>query len=104
MLLLEMKTNTQCVHAGTSVSRQDGNLGNRDAQGVEVCGAPVPRFYKPGGCWVLLSSGGQYSARCTWSGRESGDDRNEKETWTWQPRGAQGKKGRLLYGRERERQ
>lgn len=39
------------------------------AQGVGVCGVPVPRFYKPGGCGVLLSSGGQYSTRCTWRGR-----------------------------------
>lgn len=60
-------------------------------QGVGVCGAPLPGFYKPGGCWVLLSSGGQYSARCTRSGRESGDDRNEKETRTWQRTGAKGK-------------
>lgn len=33
MWLLEIKTNTQCVHAGTAVSRQDGNLGNRERTG-----------------------------------------------------------------------
>lgn len=42
---------------------------------LEVCSAPVPRFYKPGGCTVLLSSGGQYSARCTWRGKGGGDCR-----------------------------
>lgn len=46
----EIKTNTPRVHA--DVSRQDGNLGNRDSAegrgaGAGVCG--VPAFYKPGG-------------------------------------------------------
>ena len=53
------------------------------AQGAEVCSAPVPGVYKPGGCWVLLSSGGQYPARCICVGTEIGDDRSEKETWSW---------------------
>lgn len=33
MPLLGIKTNTQCVHAGTDVSRQDGDLGNRECTG-----------------------------------------------------------------------
>ncbi len=33
MLLLGIKTNTQCVHAGTDVSRQDGDLGNIEHTG-----------------------------------------------------------------------
>lgn len=64
-----------------------------DRMGIEETGnvRGTQIFYKPGGCWVLLSSRGQYPVRCTWKGRVIGDDRNVKETWTWQRRGARGK-------------
>lgn len=91
MQLLGTKTNTQCVHAGTDVSRQDGNRGNREhTGGRRLRCAPAQIFTSLGVCGFYYHLGANIQPGVLGKGRESGDDRNEKETWTWQPTGAQG--------------
>lgn len=66
-----------------------------DRMGIEETeniheGRSLPRFYKPEGEFAgfYYHLGANIQPGVVGAGRESGGDRNEKETWIWQPTGA----------------